>query len=240
MISGSANLDLLIDNMTIFLTPVHTTFSGESGEDGITGVFQGTSSDFTFFFADHIDRFRESGVTELEIKLNDVDLTLDSRDSFGATELDLFSMTIDADPNLLLITNEEGGIEKVYPKDTFLFYTNSGDRQMQGNNCRSYWTRDGGTIDLYDSENNLLKTGRLSVKPCASHEAIRDNLFRDQTYRLVHISPDRPETNFDITFTTPKSQKNYNLGCYWSNSIGVGCTHPTPDGIDIVRVPPAP
>jgi len=240
-ITGSSNFDLLIGGNTIFTMQVPVTFSGISGEDGVIGQFGGTSGSFVFFFADHLDEFPTLGTTMLEMKLNNVDINLDSRENFGATVLDLFTMNIDTDPDQILITDEQGEVQRIYPKDTKIRYFNSGDRvRDDSKRCLSSWTMHGGTIELYDSENNLLIKNELRVIPCIVTGAFPADLllFRNQEYRLVHTLDSNPETNFDIKFTTPKSQKIFNLGCYWSNSIGVGCTYPNADGSDVLRAPP--
>lgn len=241
-LTGNANLNILIDSNSIFTTQIPVTFAGISGEDGVIAQFTSPtgqkSNVYTFLFSQFIDRFPTQGTTPLEVKLNSLQLTLDSRENFGSTQLDLFSMSIDTDPDLLLVLDEEGIPQRVYPKDVIFKYTNSGDKFVDQGQCRSYWARNAGTITLFDSLNNVIATKFMSHNGCNTFVAIDTILDRNQQYRLQHVDSVNPQTDFDITFTTPKSQKNYYLGCYWSNTIGVGCTYPTPDSSGVLRAPP--
>ncbi len=210
---------------------------------GVGGVFISPtgieSNTFTFSFKDNLDKFPD-GISTLEFVLIDSEFTLDSRSSFGATKLVLFTMTIASDPNLIIITDEMGELQRIYPKDDRIVYYNYGDKYVDGLNCRSYWARHAGTISLFDSEDNLLVSKAMPHSRCSTFTAFDLNIFRNQEYRLVHVSNgnDHPETHFDVKFTTPKSQKNISLACYWSNTVGVGCTYPNADVSEILRAPP--
>jgi len=230
----------------------------------VNGIFVSTtgikSPSFLFSIGKNIDKFDIlQGVNVLEFVLLDVDIKLTkevqcvtapcdpvSVDSFGANKLVLFTMDIARDPDLIIITDEEGGTSRVFPTDDRFRYTNSGDRFIDRGTCRSYWIKTSGTIELYDSENTLLKSSVMNAPRCSTHTSIDIQLQRDQTYRLVHTSVgtsnDVSKTLFDITFTTPKSQKNLTFGCYWGSSVssvqtGISCTYPNEDVTETIRIP---
>lgn len=249
-LTGKGNLDILIANTTIFTSQIPVSFSGISGEDGVTGAFTSQtgqkSNVFTFLFSQFIDRFPTQGSTPLEIKLNGLQLTLDSREQFGASQLDLFSMTIDTDPDLVIIIDEEGIPQRVYPQDTRFRYANYGDKFIDAGQCRSYWIRHSGTIELYDTrgemDDQLLFSKKLAPIPCTTNTVIDTMLQRNNEYRLMHTLAGTTEniqdTIFDVTFTTPKSQKNFFFACDWDQFAGVSCTYPSSDASQTLRAPP--
>lgn len=252
-LTGSADFDILIANQTIFTEPIQISFNKAQGSGDITTGFNidgETKNGFLLSFQDYIDKFPEQGTTELQINLNNVEITIDSRESFTSPELNLLTMTIDSDPNLILITNEQGDVERVLPIDGGLAYHNLGlfslDNSGSGQ-CRGYNTRHSGTIEIFDSENVLLQSGILKVGNTYSSEcgrfwnALNLVLERDTEYRLVHSGDTDTTANFDITFKTPLSQKDYSLRCYYGNSAPLAwhtCTYPSADGTEILHAPP--
>lgn len=255
LITGSSTMDILIGNQTIFTEQIPMTVSEISGVNGTNMEFispTGTKSDsFTFSFADNLDKFPVQGVTKVEVKINNLNLELDSTEQFGATSLDIFSMNIATDPDLVIVQNEEGETQRIYPKDISFKYHNSGRFSLDGTQCRGYNTRDAGTIEIFDSENTLLQSGQLKIGSdtyginCGRNfNVLSLTLDRDTTYRLVHTANPTTDstlsTQFDVTFTTPKSQKNYSLQCFWGNLPPLAwntCSHPSPDGSEIILKP---
>jgi len=225
----------------------------------VNGIFVSTtgikSPSFLFSIGKNIDKFDIlQGVNVLEFVLLDVDIKLTQEvqcvtspcdpvnvESFVANKLVLFTMDITRDPDLIIITDEEGGTSRVFPTDDRFTYTNSGDSLVDRGTCRTYYSRPSGTIELYDSENNLLKSSRLGASKCKVFTSIDIMLQRDQTYRLVHTSVgttnDVSKSLFDIKFTTPISQKNLRFGCHWFAGFGVSCTYPNFDVTETIRIP---
>ena len=91
------------------------------------------SFSFLFNFEDNFDKF-PNGLSTLEFVLTDAKFTLKefsqtdpliavSEQSFGATKLVLFSMDIAKDPNQIIIDDETGGTERVFPIDSVLKVT---------------------------------------------------------------------------------------------------------------------
>ena len=252
-LTGSGELDILIANQTIFTQPIQITFNKALGSGEITtGLQLSTGGEvlngFTFSFEEHRDKFPVQGTAELQVNLSNVEIIIDSRETFASQELNLLTMTIETDPNLILIINEEGNVERVFPTDVGFAYHNTGNFALKsGGFCGSYWTRHSGTIEIFDSENvrlasGVLKIGNTYTSQCGrNHNVISLTLERDQTYRLVHSGDTQINANFDITFTTPQSQKNYSLQCFYGNSAPLvwhTCTYPSPDGTEVLHAPP--
>jgi len=268
-IVGTGLLDVLINNQTILTDLVLFSIDGKGCEiepcpvescnfeeecnfrfdtDSVFGVFSdvinniSTSPIYKFSFEEHFDKFPDSEVSTLEFVIKSLDFTLEDGKKFGESQFNVFTLQIDKDPNLFVIINEEGMIEKVFPTDTLLTYANGGQTQYSRGNCTAYWSQHMGTIEIFDSEGVSLGSAALPSSICSVQPIVQMTvtLTRDDTYRLVHtpnIATDpASSTDFDITFTTPKSQKNYSLQCYRSQSDGFYCNYPSADGSEIIRV----
>jgi len=271
-IVGTGLLDVLINNQTILTDLILFSIDGKACEtepcpvescdfeeecnfrfdtDSVFGVFSDifdgqvlgtTSPSYKFSFEEHFDKFPDSQVSTLEFVIKSLDFTLEDGKKYGESQFSVFTMQIDKDPNQLVIVNEEGIIEKIFPTDTLLTYANGGQTYYDGLNCRSYWSRAMGTIEIFNSEDELLASANLPGTTCSRTAIIKltVTLTRDETYRLVHtpnIATDpTSSTFFDETFTTPKSQKNYALQCYRSQLDGFYCNYPSTDGSEIIRV----
>ncbi|GEM_PF-6017978 len=271
-IVGTGLLDVLINNQTILTELILFSIDGKACEiepcpvescnfeeecnfrfdtDSVFGVFsdifndqilQTTSPSYKFSFEEHFDKFPDSQVSTLEFIIKSLDFTLEDGKKFAESRFNVFTIQIDKDPNLFVIVNEEGIIEKVFPTDTLLTYANGGQTFYDGNTCRSFWSQHMGTIEIFDSEGVSLGSAALPGSGCSRTPIIKMTvtLTRDETYNLVHIpnilTDPTSSTDFDITFTTPMSQKNYALQCYRSQSDGFYCNYPSADGSEIIRV----
>lgn len=113
--------DVLIDNQTILTNPIEISAQGISDQDGMISINflspTGIPSDiFLFQIADHIDKFQTQGITKIEYKLLTITASIDEFNY----ELDfenIYSMDIFRDPNLITITDEQGGVIRVFPTD---------------------------------------------------------------------------------------------------------------------------
>lgn len=271
-IVGIGLLDVLINNQTILTELILFSIDGKACEiepcpvescnfeeecnfrfdtDSVFGVFsdifndqilQTTSPSYKFSFEEHFDKFPDSQVSTLEFVIKSLDFTLEDGKKYGESQFNVFIMQIDKDPNQLIIINEEGIIEKIFPTDTLLTYANGGQTFYDGLTCRSFWSLHMGTIEIFDSAGVSLGSATLAGSGCSRTPIVKMTvtLTRDETYRLVHtpnIATDPAlATAFDITFTTPMSQKNYALQCYTSQLDGFYCNYPSVDGSEIIRV----
>jgi len=228
-VDGTGLFDILINNQTIFTVPIPIIVGGISGESGATFNFiseTGIESQvFIFSFADHVDKFVNEAVTPLEIKVTSLDLTLDNRDKFGSTELTIFTMDIARDPNRILILNEQGGFDKIFPTDDIL----NVKAVRYANRLQPHID----LIQLKDSTGNPIFTStagcpitqldRNNILSCTDSndggvKLVNFELQRDSTYTLRvkgETSQNRGAFDFTSTWDTPKSQKNYSFICQW-------------------------
>ena len=231
---GRADFDILIDNQTIFISPVSvewaTTPTIISPVKGEFVTSTGRSSEFIFLFADHLDKFPQLGITPLEIKLNNVDITVDSRDKFGTDSLDLFRMNIATDPNRVIIVSEEGEPQVIFAIDDQLFFQSKQVVKLASNSTnlnRGFPCPEMGAIFVNDFNNmQLVSTPPLSacqevsvtttepsvtavIYLSGSVPLIEELIQRNSTYNIIITAP--TQANFQVQ--TPLSQKNYSFYC---------------------------
>lgn len=232
-IVGSADFDILIDNQTIFTSPISvewsptaTSFSSVNGEF-VTST--GRSSEFIFLFADHLDKFPRVGVTPLEIKLNNVDITVESRDKFGADSLLIFRMNIATDPDTVVIIDEEQGNQLIFASDDQLFLQSKQVVKLTSNSTnlnRGFPCPEMGSINVLDFDNKPLffaqqtpvcveqsvDSGGTPTAPIyltGSVPLLDELIQRNSTYNIIISSP----TPANFLVQTPNSQKNYSFYC---------------------------
>jgi len=232
-IIGSADFDILIDNQTIFTSPISvewsptaTSFSTVNGEF-VTST--GRSSEFIFLFADHLDKFPTIGVTPLEIKLNNVDITVESRDKFGADSLLIFRMNIATDPDTVVIVDEEQGNQLIFATDDQLFLQSKQVVKLTSNSTnlnRGFPCPEMGSINVLDFDNKPLffaqqtpvcveqsvDSGGTPTAPIyltGSVPLLDELIQRNSTYNIIISSP----TPANFLVQTPNSQKNYSFYC---------------------------
>jgi len=97
------------------------------------------SPSFTFSFEENFDKFPD-GLSTLEFVLINSDFTVDSDQIFQGTKNVLFSMDIAKDPNLIIIDDESGGTERVFPIDSVLKVTGA-TTAVRGTTCLLYEKR---------------------------------------------------------------------------------------------------
>lgn len=145
-IIGTADFDILINGQSVLTEQVTFVVNGGhctiqcavpaifcfddacsfSFQEGVGAEFVSStglrSRSFTFSFEENFDKF-PNGISTLEFVLINSDFTVDSDQSFQATDVVLFSMDIAKDPNLIIIDDETGGTERVFPIDSVLKVT---------------------------------------------------------------------------------------------------------------------
>jgi len=145
-IIGTADFDILINGQSILTDQI--TFEVDGGhctiecavpaifcfddacsfnfQEGVGAEFVSStglrSRTFTFSFEENFDKF-PNGISTLEFVLINSDFTVDSDQNFQATNVVLFSMDIAKDPNQIIIDDETGGTERVFPIDSVLKVT---------------------------------------------------------------------------------------------------------------------
>lgn len=245
-VSGTGDFDILIANKTILTSKIPITVNGISGVNGTNFLFAssiGQLSDlYTFSFKTNEAKFPASGSTLLEFKISNLKLKLDDKKDFGSNLLDIFSMTIDTDQNQLIIADQNGVLQRIYPSDDILSISSrvtvTNAYSAYGNYCIFGITSPPmGSVLVLDSADKLISQGDqvtagsyLTIGGCGTIMSTGDKalidtkLQRDQIYRVKIQSP----TPADFTFTTPKSQKTYSFYCIqgtsssFTNSYDIG------------------
>lgn len=140
--TGTTQLGLLIPNrafQSLLTTDLELQIEETTNADGEAIVFfigptGALSPDFTFEFANvEITDFPNEAVTTLVLHLDFLNIS-DGTNDFAIRNVDLFSMDIFRDDQKILIINEEGITERVYPSDSRIIITTLTNDAI-GNQC---------------------------------------------------------------------------------------------------------
>jgi len=143
--TGQAQLGLLIPNLafpTLLTTDLELQVEETTNADGEAIVFfigptGALSPDFTFEFANvEITDFPNEAITPLVLHLDFLNISVGTND-FSIRNVDLFTMDIFRDDQKILIVNEEGITERVYPSDSRIIITTK-TNQIKGTQCLIY------------------------------------------------------------------------------------------------------
>jgi len=232
-IIGSADFDILINNQTIFTSPQLVEWIPNLQSPNIViGDFvtsTGRSQEFVFLFQDHIDKFPQVGITPLEIFLKNVDITVESRDKFGADSLLIFRMNIATDPDTVVIIDEEEGNQLIFATDDQLFFQSKQVLKLTSNSTnlnRGFPCPEMGSINVLDfddkplffeqqtpvCEEQSVISGGTPTAPIylsGSVPLLDELIQRNSTYNIIISSP----TPANFLVQTPNSQKNYSFYC---------------------------
>ncbi|MCP6727163.1 MAG: hypothetical protein KJI69_04005 [Patescibacteria group bacterium] len=161
-IIGTADFDILINGESVLtdqitfdvdgvecttICPVPAIFCGDDTGCSFTHFNTGVGAEFvssiglrspsfTFSFEENFDKFPD-GISTLEFVLINSDFTVDSVQNFQGTKNVLFSMDIAKDPNLIIIDDESGGTERIFPTDSVLKVTGA-TTAVTGTTCLLY------------------------------------------------------------------------------------------------------
>jgi len=135
-ILGGANLDLFKNLNELNLQVAETT--DENGEAVVffVGPTGATSPTFTFEFTDNFNEFANESITPLKLILDRLDVN-DGTNDFAMENIEFFSMDIFRDDIKIIITNEEGITERVFPSDSRLVLTTV-KNVIKGTSCLIY------------------------------------------------------------------------------------------------------
>ena len=248
-ITLNADFDVLIANQTILnekLTISITGITDENGELKIDYVNpQGLKSvNFFFSFKDHIDKFQPTGTDNVEFVINNVSVS-SGEFEYALESGVIYSIEIARDPNKIIITDESGGMKRIFPTDDVINVGSYANSYTYVKTTRTYPYRTtvtaccipapamgGGefTHILQDGTEEVLATfnansgGSCVTAPfthrttCTQFAKISNlKIQRDEIYRLDITSP----TKASITFKTPIEQESYSFYCKTSQSSGV-------------------
>ncbi len=234
--------DIFIDNKTILTNPVPINVQGISDQDGMIRINflspTGLPSDtFLFKFNDHVDKFPASGITKIEYKLSSVTVNINE---FGyALDFEtIFEMDIFTDPNLILITNEQGGLLRVLPTDSavnlcsspskFCYKTCSVHSVRFG--CQTYRTLCQGISAPIIGAWNFFKQDKISGVFVAVDSGTQFQtscplskfVQRDEVFKLQIFSPNAGT----ITWKTDIEQRNFLFSCILVRDSSTGLFNP--------------
>ena len=207
-IIGTGDFDILINGQSILtdqitfevdgvycstLCPVPDIFCFDqacsfSVQEGVGAEFVSStglrSPSFTFSFEENFDKF-PNGISTLEFVLINSDFTVDSDQNFQGTKNVLFSMDIAKDPNLIIIDDESGGTERVFPIDSVLKVTGA-TTAVRGTSCLLYEFR---ISDCPDCKVTLRRGSNSSPNnPDSCIGTISTTTFDTDTARVIGLN----------------------------------------------------
>jgi len=207
-IIGRADFDILINGESVLTDQI--TFEVDGGhctvecpvpdifcfDDACSfGVQQGVGAEFisstglrspsfTFSFEENFDKFPD-GISTLEFVLINSDFTVDSDQNFQGTKNVLFSMDIAKDPNLIIIDDESGGTERIFPTDSVLKVTGA-TTAVRGTTCMLYEFR---ISDCPDCKVTLRRGSNSSPNnPDSCIANIKTITFDTDTARVIGLN----------------------------------------------------
>jgi len=169
---GSGEMDVLIRGESVLPNkiPIKTDPLALGTGEPTRFLFGDVGSpDFTFSIAEHFDKFLNEQVSRLsfvvtfsvqEIVVQEVSCTPDEcfssepGDTFGVTNLKVFSLDIARDDQKIIIVNEEGVEERIFPSDSrIVVYTNpkTPTRNEGAGWCRTFYS-------IFNPDYNYLMT----------------------------------------------------------------------------------
>ena len=152
--TGQAQLGLLIPTNefpSLILPDLELQVADTTDANGEAVVFfigptGALSPNFIFEFANFINDFPNEVITPLALHLDFFNIS-DGTNDFSIRNLELFSMDIARDDQKILITNEEGITERVYPSDSRILITTK-TNEIKGTQCLIYKSE---TTVVFDS-----------------------------------------------------------------------------------------
>ncbi len=209
-IVGTADFDILINGESVLTDQITFDVNGVNctticpqpaifcGDDeacsfthfnqGVNGEFVSStgirSTSFTFSFEENFDKF-PNGLSTLEFVLINSDFTVDSDQNFQGTKNVLFSMDIARDPNLIIIDDESGGTERIFPTDSVLKVTGA-TTAVRGTTCLLYEKRISDCPDCKVTLNRGSSTSPANPDSCIDN--IKTITFDTDTARVIGLN----------------------------------------------------
>lgn len=179
---------------------------------------EGSSQLFKYSIAENLEKFPLDTTTEISARIFDFNVLEDLRDEFTIDSATVFTMDIINSQDVIVLTNEEGGVDLIFPNDDNIRISAS----TQGGNTP---TPVMGTISVKDAEQNVLATSPLTTLNMADSDGsfgesttlIDLEITRNTRYTIEIGLP----TPLSFVLDTPISQKNYDFSCriYYDESV---------------------
>ena len=179
---------------------------------------QGRSLLYQFSFAENIEKFPVDSTTQISARVFDFNLLQDHRDEFAIESSMVFTMDIINSQDAVVITNEEGGVDLIFPIDDTLRISAS----TQGGNLPTPVI---GGITIIDDSQTVIGSSSGSVLSTAGSDGsfgestslVDLEIARNSRYTIEIGLP----TTLSFVLSTPLSQKNYDFSCrlYYDESV---------------------
>ncbi|MCP6727448.1 MAG: hypothetical protein KJI69_05565 [Patescibacteria group bacterium] len=141
MYVGTGKVDLFVGDQSIFTEPTSIEINSVSDVDGMvqvqflspTGI---PSSALLFTFDDEFDKFGNEQITLIRFNLVDLSVS-DQTENFSLVDQDVFTLDIARDDIKLIIIDETGTTDRVYPTDSRIVITSKA-KTIRGTQCLIY------------------------------------------------------------------------------------------------------
>jgi len=146
--TGSGSSNVLIGSSPVFQNDIQITTDGISDQNGLLDVLFTTptgisSNKITVDIGSNFNKFRNEAITPIILKINDFKIVNSTLSEFSLTDKDLFTLNIARNDFQILIIDETGGTERVFPTDSVLKVTGA-TTTVKAIRCNTYFT------SLYD------------------------------------------------------------------------------------------
>ena len=255
IIVGTGKVDLLINNQSI-TEGINVKVDGITDQEGRVDLLfvsptGATSDEFLFSFEDNMDKFPIQGVTKVDLKLIDLQIQADAVNQFGLSDSIIFTMQITTNPNEIIVTDEQGGLIRIFPTDD-RFIIRSSTIPVTGYSCvvgsfsgvgctSQYcrtWTDPPRTSSIACSGAPTFRTVGTAPTPQVSGIILFENgqflksiaggnrgiIFDEMLTRNTNYTITIADPSVTFDFTTPKSQKNYDFKCWSTVKVNYAIT----------------
>lgn len=179
---------------------------------------EGSSQLYKYSIAQNIEKFPLDSTTEVSARVFDFNVLQDLRDEFTIDSATVFTMDIINSQDAVVLENEEGGVDIIFPNDDTLKISAS----TQGGNLPIPVI---GSVSVVDEEQTVLATSSGTVMNTADSDGsfgestslVDLEIARNSRYTLQVGLP----TPLSFVLDTPISQKNYGFSCrlYYDESV---------------------
>ncbi len=235
-ITLNGDFDILISNQTVLPEPLTIAITGVTDENGELQIdyvnsFGLKTREFTFSFADHVDKFPITGTEKIEFVLSNVRVTSGTFE-YELGSVAIYTVDVATDANQLIITDEQGGRTRVFPTDdtlriytsrsTFTITPNCNPRRICSKPytacCYNAPAMGGGKVThiLQDGSEMVLVNFNSNSQSSSSITKVNIQIQRNEIYRIDFDSP----TKASITFKTPMERDSYSFYCKGTSATG--------------------
>lgn len=221
-INADGTFNIKIGETEIFGTDAQLIANGVTDENGeirlsfVPLPLEILSSDITFDFNAHFDKFPDEEITKVAFVVKTLSIDSGSEHKNGIINQEVFSMDIFKDPIQIFIEDSDGNQVRTYPQDDRLTISSNDSslicKVKNVNKCSRCTAPSASVCAVYDA----VALSKITVTDSDGHlvdagqgtgTVIDVMLFRNSNYTV--------STQFgDFEIQTPKSQKNYSYNVW--------------------------